>query len=162
MATTKPRITVTLEPHTYSLLRSISEASKQPMSGIVSEFMEGAAPVFERMAVTWQKLSKAKTIDRRAFYRTLDDAEKAMAPLVSSVHENLDLFLGKVEEAAAPTRGARSAARGGVAVRTPPTNRGVTEAKRKPSKPSRGAASKPISKEKVFVKQSRGTSRTKA
>jgi predicted CopG family antitoxin len=40
MATTKPRITISLKPNIYATLKRMSELGKQPMSSIVTELLE--------------------------------------------------------------------------------------------------------------------------
>ena len=55
MATTKPRITLTLPQRHYDLYRAISDMTHQPMSAFIVELLESAFPTIERMAVTFQK-----------------------------------------------------------------------------------------------------------
>jgi hypothetical protein len=65
MPTSKPRITVTLTEEQYAILRQISAAGGQSMSGIISEFMLMAQPVLERMAVEFQQLKQQRETDRQ-------------------------------------------------------------------------------------------------
>ena len=53
MATTKPRITITLNDTSYAVLKAISECSGQPMSTFVTEMLDSARPTLERMAATF-------------------------------------------------------------------------------------------------------------
>lgn len=65
MPTSKPRITITLTDHQYALLRMISDAGGQSMSGIVSEFMAVAQPTLERMATAFQQLKQDRESDHQ-------------------------------------------------------------------------------------------------
>lgn len=81
MATNKPRITITLDQDIYDLLKSISSISGQPMSGIVSEFLDGARPVFKSMSDTFVKIKEAKDFEKKAFIDALEDSEKVLSPI---------------------------------------------------------------------------------
>lgn len=65
MPTSKPRITITLTHHQHALLRKISDAGGQSMSGVVSEFMVVAEPTLERMAAAFQQLKQDRESDHQ-------------------------------------------------------------------------------------------------
>ena len=65
MPTSKPRITVTLTQEQHAILRKISAAGGQSMSGVISEFMLMAQPALERMAVSFQQLKQDLDADRQ-------------------------------------------------------------------------------------------------
>lgn len=144
MATTKPRITITLTERQHAVLRSLSKSSGQSMSAYVVEFLELALPTLERMAATMQAVASARESDIQRVRDQLDEAQRVFEPLAMAVVAQADMFLGRVEEAAqaGPETGARPAP-GQTAKRrqSPPTNRGVTPTPAKPSKPKPGAAS---------------------
>ena len=75
MPTSKPRITVTLTEEQHAILRKISAAGGQSMSGVISEVMLMAQPALERMAVSFHQLKQDLDADRRELvhehYRTL-------------------------------------------------------------------------------------------
>lgn len=157
MATNKPRITLTLEPRQYEVLRSISDSSGQSMSGIVADLIEASQPILERMAVTFQKLKQVKEVERSSLLQAMDDAQAAFEPMAQEVIGQFDLFMERVEKAGVGTRvGAPATARVPTPahLRTPSTNRGVTPTITKPRKPARGAASKQILTSKVLKKTS--------
>jgi len=58
MATEKPRITITLEPHIYELLQRFSRLDGKPMSGIVVELLDIASPAIERLYETMVRCRK--------------------------------------------------------------------------------------------------------
>jgi len=157
MATAKPRITITLEQHTYDVLKVISECGDKTMSGFVAELLDAAMPTLERMAVTFQAIKSAQEAERQKFLSSIDRAQAALEPVVANTLGQFDLFMGAVEKAvegrgvpargeALPTTGAHS---------SPPTNRGDTPTKAKQRKPSSGKASGAVSKKEV-LKKSRG------
>ena len=69
MATSKPRITITLNHRQYEVLKAISDCSNQPMSAFISELLEESLPVLERMAESFRKdqsgPGRAKETDSR-------------------------------------------------------------------------------------------------
>lgn len=140
MATTKPRITITLTERQHAILRSLSKSSGQSMSAYVVEFLELALPTLERMAATMQAVAQARESDIQRVRDQLDEAQRVFEPLAMAVVAQSDMFLGKVEAAA--TGGGRSPADVGAAgSASPRTNRGVTPTPAKPLKPKPGAAS---------------------
>jgi len=101
MATIKPRITITLNPGTYRVLKSISAFGGKPMSAFVAEMLDGAMPMLERMAVTFQAIKEAQDRERGRFIVSLDRAQSVLEPAVAEVIGQFDLFLQTVETAAA-------------------------------------------------------------
>lgn len=150
MATTKPRITVTLTKRQHEVLRTISECGGQPMSTFVSEMLEAALPTLERMAATFQKIKKAQELERAKFLESMDEAQAAIEPVVMEAVGQFDLFLGKMKKAAgvadAPARSeARmDAADAPAAAPAPLTNRGVTPTRGKARKGRQDKASEAI------------------
>jgi len=138
MATTKPRITVTLTKRQHEVLRSISENSNQPMSTFISEMLEAALPTLERMAVTFQRVKEAQQAERTRFLDSMDRAQAAIEPVVLNAVGQFDLFLASIEEAVgtgAPVR-ERAGAPVPTAPSAPATNRGATPRKGKAAVPS--------------------------
>ena len=149
MATTKPRITVTLTKRQHDVLRTISECGGQPISTFVSEMLEAALPTLERMAATFQKIKKAQELERAKFLESMDEAQAAIEPVVMEAVGQFDLFLGKMEKAAgvagAPDARERAAAPAAPAAPPAPlTNRGVTPTRGKARKGRQDKASEAI------------------
>lgn len=128
MATTKPRITVTLTQRQHDVLKAISEYGGQSMSAFVSEILEQSLPVLERMAESFRKIKAAQDEQKKRIATELDQAQSAVEPMLDQVIGQFDLFMARIEEAAgADDGGKRSAAAAApAAVLTPATNRGVT------------------------------------
>lgn len=101
MATTKPRITITLNERQHAVLRSISENSGQSMSAFLGELLEQALPVMERMAEAFRRIKDVQEDHQRRIIRDLDEAQEAIEPALRQVLGQFDLFMGQVERAAA-------------------------------------------------------------
>jgi uncharacterized protein (DUF1778 family) len=136
MATTKPRITITLNERQHAVLRSISENSGQSMSAFVHELLEQSLPVLERMAETFRKIKGAQDEQRRRIVQELDDAQTAVEPVLNQVLGQFDLFMGKVERAAGVGDAERSSAPQPQALDPRPVITGVRSPRVKPSKTS--------------------------
>lgn len=156
MATTKPRITVTLTQRQYEVLKSIAESGGATMSGMLGEFIESAMPTFERMAATFQQVRKANMIERSRIVEALSDAQAAFEPIALAASGQIDLFLGKVESAAGMGESVSRSDSGSAmpgAMPTPSTNRGVTTSADKQPQAKPGKALKPVSKPKVSIRK---------
>lgn len=155
MATTKPRITITLTHRQHEVLKAISDNSGQSMSAFVSEILEQSLPVLERMAESFRKIKSAQDEQRKRIAEELDQAQNAVEPILAQVIGQFDLFMGKVETAAgvsgdtalAGADGERSAAQ------TPATNRGVTPTPAKSPKASPRKELRVSAPPKVFPKK---------
>ena len=159
MATTKPRITVTLTHRQYDVLRVISECGGQPMSAFISELLEQSLPVLERMGESFRKIKAAQDEQKKRIVEELDQAQAEVEPVLELVLGQFDLFMTRVEAAAgAGGEGMRKRPPAPVsaAARTPVTNRGVTPSPSHPPKRPRRKASEAIPSPKVSSKKSRG------
>ncbi len=158
MATTKPRITVTLTQRQYDVLRVISECGGQPMSAFISELLEQSLPVLERMGESFRKIKAAQDEQKKRIVEELDQAQAEVEPVLEQVLGQFDLFMAKIERAAgaAPDGSVATPAAAPAAASTPVTNRGVTPSPSHPPKRPRRKASEAISSPKVSSKKSRG------
>ena len=159
MATTKPRITVTLSQRQHDVLRVISDCGGQPMSAFISDMLEQALPVLERMAESFRKIKAAQDEQKKRIVEELDQAQAEVEPVLEQVLGQFDLFMTKIEQAAgaaATDARERAGAAALAAPSTPVTNRGVTPSPSHPPKRPRRKASEAISSPKVSSKKSRG------
>ena len=139
MATTKPRITVTLTERQHEVLKIISDCGGQSMSSLLGELIEVSLPTFERMANTFQKLHQAKTYERSKMIEAFDQAQSVLEPIASEALNQFDLFLGKIEQGIAAPGPQRSEDTDAAttAPTVPRTNRGVTpNSANRPKSPS--------------------------
>lgn len=154
MATTKPRITVTLTQRQHDVLTAISSNSGQSMSAFVSEMLEQSLPVLERMAESFRKIKAAQDEQKRRIVDELDQAQTAMEPILGQVLGQFDLFMTRMEDVAGASIGGAAGTGSGSPApgSTPVTNRGVTPT---PAKSPKAPRTKPFggfSSEKVFPK----------
>jgi hypothetical protein len=138
MATSKPRITVTLTKRQHEVLKVISECGGQPMSAFINEMLELSLPTLERMAVTFQKMKQAQDIQRSKLADALDEAQTALEPIALSAVGQFDLFMGRIDDALVPAGDATGGAHATGAERpsAPSTNRGATPKRAKAAKPT--------------------------
>lgn len=97
MPTAKPRLSVTLQPQMYATVAEIASIRRVSMSSVVSEYLDAAAPVLERtatiLAAVDAKMKAARSgmdSDMEAYRRNLEEAEKALAPMLASALGTLD------------------------------------------------------------------------
>ena len=144
MATQNPRITITLHPETYAIVKELGRLNGESMSATVGGLLDQVAPVLQRIAtvLTAAEQAKAAVKDRLA-----DDMEEAQAKMEKSLgvvlddfeamgQPFLDLFSdvqrkapkgAKAERARAQRKGPAGKEPRLLAARsaTPPSNRGV-------------------------------------
>jgi hypothetical protein len=106
MATTKPRITISLEPHVYEVLRRLSFAGGRPMSAAVTGFLDVALPALERMVVVMEAAKGMPQKARAELKASLDRAEAELLPAVAAVVDQSDMFLDEALTAARARNGA--------------------------------------------------------
>ena len=154
MATTKPRITVTLTPRQHEVMKIISDCGGQSMSSLLGELIEVSLPTFERMANTFQKLKDARTQERARMVEAFDEAQSALEPIANAAVDQFDLFLGKIDSALGAVGPERSEDRKALeADRAPSTNRGVTPNLTNSSKGPRTKALEGFPKKKILKKK---------
>ena len=113
MSTTKPRITISLEPHTYEVLRRLSEANGRPMSAAVTDFLELGVPSMERLVLLLERARQVPEEQREGVRKALESAEAAMAPSVAAALAQGDLFFAASEAAMSAAGGASREPRSG-------------------------------------------------
>ena len=134
MATLKPRITITLEPHAYEVVRRLSAAQGQSMSSLVTQFLDVATPQMERMVVLLERAKAAPEKAREDLRQALARAEANVLPVLLDVIQEQDMFLHEVGaelEAEPAPRATAPAPRPRKKATTPvPVTRGSGPAKR--------------------------------
>ena len=94
MATTKPRITVTLEPRTHEVLARLAAVSHKSMSSIVAQFVDVSAPSLERVVVVMERAKAApkETLDGVA--ASVERASRDVIERLQAAMGQADMFLG--------------------------------------------------------------------
>ncbi len=155
MATTKPRITITLTERQYAVLRKMSDSSGQPMSGFITDLIEAALPTMEKMSGTFQQIRSFQDDRKMKVLAAMDEAQAAFEPLIDYLLTNAGIALDKGLEAEqkilSEERSERTKKISAKAVTTS-TNRGVTPQVTNSPKPRRGKGLEVPAKKKVFPK----------
>lgn len=151
MATTNPRITITITPNQHRILKAMSEFSGKSMSSVVAEFLDEVEPVLERMALSFRRLKEASDMQRQRIKTSLDDVQATLEPMLAEIQGQTDLFFGQIERAAGVPEVSPGTAAGGR--KSPPTNRGVTPHPAKQPKPKSRKASGAVSSRSVLKKK---------
>lgn len=120
MATSKPRITVTVEPDVYETLHALAQLQDRSMSSIVSEFLTMVNPIQQKVLAAIQHVSSIQESSKADLVKQLEEghvlAESAVGPLLQ--------LLDRIGEGDAPER---SGSPRSVAEAQPPhSNTGVT------------------------------------
>ena len=153
MATTKPRITVTLTPRQHEVLKTISDCGGHSMSTLLGELIEASLPTFERMANTFKKIHQAQQTERARMVEAMDEAQAVLEPIAQAAVDQFDLFCGRIDaQIDASAVAARAAASdASMAEPSPSTNRGDTPSRGKGAK-ARGARVSKVSEKTAFFK----------
>lgn len=96
MATTKPRINVTLEPHRYELLKRLAGLQGVSMSYLMSDLLETVSEPLERVCVVLEAASKASQSVSDGLRAAAERAEGVLLPQAEALMGQTDLFLADV------------------------------------------------------------------
>lgn len=102
MSTTKPRITITLEPHHHEVLSRAARSSGESMSQIVANFVAAAVPSLERLVVVMERANTASQEVRSGLVAAVDRAERHLMPVLLNALEQGEMFLGEAERSTKP------------------------------------------------------------
>lgn len=128
MATTKPRITITLEPRQYEVLRAIRDGSGFDMSTIIRDLISASEPVLVQTAIALQKVKTATDAQKVEMAKVIEASQAKYEPILAAGLDQLDMFFGQV---------------GGVMGKA-----GMTSPACKDGEGRTGSSSKPIAKRK--------------
>lgn len=98
MATTKPRITITLQQDVYDTIKALSDAQGITMSGLVSEFLTMINPVQKKVL---EAVKKAQLLDVESKAEMVANLEAGEAQLTEMLGPLLDL-MDKMSEGQPP------------------------------------------------------------
>lgn len=93
MATSKPRITLTLEPRTYEIVQRLAKANGQSMSRVITDFLHVAEGQMERAVALLEAAAGASDKAREGVRRTLQRAESALVPALLQALDQQQLDL---------------------------------------------------------------------
>lgn len=89
MATTKPRITLTMDAELYSLYRDLSEVQGRSMSAIIVDLLDATAPVQQQVL---QALRRALSVQEEGRADMLASLEKAQATAEGMLSPAMGIF----------------------------------------------------------------------
>jgi hypothetical protein len=142
MATSKPRITITLEPRTYDVLSRMARVGDESMSQIVTSLIDLAVPSFERAVVLMERAAVAPDEVKDGLRAALHRADRAVLPRLLAAAEQGEMFLGDVESEVFPEGPVRSG--GGQEVGAGAGGRAAPADQPPAPKRRKGAASPPV------------------
>lgn len=93
MPTTKPRITITLEPRTHEVLTRLSVAGGESMSALIGQLVELAVPSMERLVVVLENAKTAPEEAKKGLQAAIERAERQLLPAAQTMIDQADLFL---------------------------------------------------------------------
>lgn len=141
MATTKPRITITLTEKQHQLLKTISDASGNSMSYLVTDLIEASEPILQRTASTFSHLKVLNDENKRKIKEAMENAQNVIEPMALNALQQMDCFIDTLTE----IHGEQSQP-------SPVTNRGDTKPTGKGRKTAQVKDAKPIPRKKVSKK----------
>lgn len=102
MSTSKPRITVTLEPREHEVLSRLSAVGGESMSALVAQFVTVALPSLERLVVVLERAAVAPEEARAGLLAAVERAERTLLPALMNAQDMGDLFLSDVAVSVGP------------------------------------------------------------
>lgn len=102
MVAKNPRVSVTLSPEDYEVLRRLSELNGESMSSIVGELVQTVSPALSRVIEVIEAAQGAKPEVMEQLRRVAEDSERVMSPLLQAGVEGFESFADRVVEATRP------------------------------------------------------------
>jgi hypothetical protein len=93
MSTKKPRITITLEPRAYEIIRRLGVANGESMSAIVAEFLDVALPPMERLVVVLEQAAAMPEATRQSVRASIGRAEAKLLPALAGGLAQMDFMI---------------------------------------------------------------------
>jgi hypothetical protein len=119
MSTTKPRITLTLEPEVYEVVRRLSAASGDSMSAVVADFLDVAVPQMQRVALVLEHAKAIPSQTKEELRHSLDRSEAKLLSAVAAVTEQADAMFERIAEVMNPAGAGPAAGEAGGALHRP-------------------------------------------
>lgn len=92
MATTRPRITVTLTDDTHALLKDLSALSGKSMSFLISDLVEGIIPQLSRTVEVMKAAKNAPEEIRQKIIEQYEESEQKILEAQTMVEDQFSLF----------------------------------------------------------------------
>ena len=98
MATSKPRVNVTLEPATYETLRRAAAAQGVSMSRVLADLVDSVSPMLARLADIGEALQRAPEEIRATLRQASDAAEPELMAQLGGAQHDFEQLLQLAEE----------------------------------------------------------------
>jgi hypothetical protein len=98
MATTKPRLTITLQPHTYVVISELARLQKKPKAVIITELLDTVVPVFERTCYLLQLAESATSGVNDDIKGSMERAEAKLKGMMDDAMGQMDMVSGLLSE----------------------------------------------------------------
>lgn len=150
VATSNPRLSITLKPSLAAVLRELSSLAGNSQSAIVAELLETSQPVFEKMVLVMRASAKVQDAAKRDMADGLERAQGRLEQQLGLISDEFDQVMRPVLDAAehvdrragreATARSAGGTRHGLRAGGTPLSNRGVRLTLKKAKSPTKSKA----------------------
>jgi len=93
MATSKPRITLTMEPELYALYRELAELQGRSMSAIIVDLLDATSPVQQQVLEALRRVLSVQEEGRTDMLASLEKAQAQAEGMLSPAMAIFDEFL---------------------------------------------------------------------
>lgn len=107
MATKKPRLTVTLEPEVYEVVRELSEVNGESMSRIISGVMGATTDTLRAVIEAGKRYAALEAGMQSEVRERFTRAEERVRPVVDDLASELVEMFGEAADPRPVTRGSR-------------------------------------------------------
>jgi hypothetical protein len=92
MATKKPRLTITLEPHTYHVVSTLAGLQGQSRSKVITDLLDTVTPVLERTCHILEMANKASSSVNNDLKDSMERSEAKLQAMMNDAMGQLDIF----------------------------------------------------------------------
>lgn len=92
MATTKPRLTITLEPHTHAVIAELAKLQAKPKARIITELLDSTVPVLERTCYVLALAERASSGMNDDFKASLERSEAKVMQMMNDAMGQMDML----------------------------------------------------------------------
>ncbi len=140
MPTLKPRVQVTLEPHTHEVIERLSVLQGRTRGSIIAELLDSIAPTLGRTVALLEAAQAAPGEVKRGLRAVVEDVHQELVQVSGDASAQLDMILDRfAESSAAGEADPHVVTRGSGMGVNPPSGKAKTPRKRsKPGAPANG------------------------
>jgi DNA-binding protein H-NS len=111
MATTKPRLIITLNPEVYEIYKKLAKAQGRPMSKLAKEQLEFMAPSLKKVLSFQEKIEQTTEQKRKSFEHASEKVDETMSAFFGLFEGIFDAIEEAVDGEAlpGPRRGGKAA-----------------------------------------------------